>query len=904
MEVLSTSSLPVSSLVWQSRPDTWMLTFVAKATFELRPGISLLSAVQEPIHEEDVHWEDDPGRSLYAASDIEPLKPRADVVLVGSVYAAEGRPVRSTYARVVVGDMDKSIEIHQDRMMGPEGALLPGPRFSRMPLWYERAAGGPDTPNPAGIRSDLVDAYGRVTLPNLQPVGAEVVQGVAIPPVGFGPLAATWPFRSGKLGRHAATWASDRLAARPLPDDLDWSFFNSAPPDQQLAELPGETRILLENLHPQIQRLVTMFPPLRMRAVLEGRGGTHPLDVRCDTLWIDTDRSIACLTFRGQVVLERVEETGRILVSSEDPVGLRMGKSAPPTDREEIDPVRLTLVDLEEADDADLEESGALTVPPPPPGRMPGFARVQTALPGRDFGPAAVLPFAGTPQPTMREEMPTLARTGSGLPFVPTGAWAPAKLPPSAAPSAPSAPPAPPAPPVPPVSSSPAPPVPPPRPSSLGWAAAPGTAVVPPPPPGSAVVPPPPPGSAVVPPPLPGSAVVPPPPPAGSAVVPPPPPPGPPGVPAATATMPPPPPIRPPTPVPSVPGAARPESAWAAGGRPDEPVGQSIGQVVAAASAAPQAAQQDAKAGVLGASNAAAGVPVVPLYSLSKRDGSGAPTTSRSVVRPASGMDARDVLHLLWYSRESVARICRVPAWREILDEKEDRPPDDDMEDASPDKDPVELEDTRDIFEILARGAAQDVEDLGDELTAAVHPGGKFVPRLLLLAGELSFPFDERETLKAAVAVATPLTGADEPLKAAIRDARELLSADQITPGVTAEGYTTRVREALQRARKGGADLFDQQVERALLEGRHYQRRQVLGMNAVRAFLHTGTGLSQIRPAPAYLPDEISRKLPLYQKFRSRLLVELYMQEDQYEQHPAALKVLAIGRVQVLSDRR
>ena len=41
-----------------------------------------------------------------------------------------------------------------------------------------------------------------------------------------------------------------------------------------------------------------------------------------------------------------------------------------------------------------------------------------------------------------------------------------------------------------------------------------------------------------------------------------------------------------------------------------------------------------------------------------------------------------------------------------------------------------------------------------------------------------------------------------------------------------------------------------------------------------------------------------AKKLPLYQRFRARLIVELYFQEDQYETHPAALKALAIGRLQ------
>ncbi|MDI1430097.1 hypothetical protein [Polyangium sorediatum] len=369
--------------------------------------------------------------------------------------------------------------------------------------------------------------------------------------------------------------------------------------------------------------------------------------------------------------------------------------------------------------------------------------------------------------------------------------------------------------------------------------------------------------------------------------------------------------MQPPPPVPrgSQPGGAtRPadDSVWGAGlSRGETPAGPSIGQVVVAATAAAQATRDDATAGVLGASNAAAG-PSNATAAAGKREDGRLPATAFGVgVRPSGRLDVRDVVHLIWYNPESVARICRVPVWRAILDEMEDEAADESLNDPAPTKDPIIVEDTRDIFEILSRGASQDVDQLEAELGAAVRPGNKFVPSLLLLAGELSFPFDERKTLEAAIAVATPIAGADEGLKTALREAREFLtSPEQLCPAPIVEGYTARIREAYQRGRRAlGPDALDLQMERALIEGRHYQKRQVLGMSAIRAHLHTSTGTGA-RPAPVYLPDDIAKKLPLFQKFRARLLVELYFQEDQYEPHPAALKALSISRVQSSIDRR
>lgn len=166
MEVVSLSPLPVGSVLWQHRPGAWALTIIAKATFQLQQGISRLAEQQEPIHEEDNHWNDDPGRSLFSGSDLVPVKPRVDVSLIGSAYAPHGQPVNSLFVRLIVGELDKSIEVVKDRTMGADGSIAEDARFARMPLLYERAGGGHDTQNPVGLRLDVRDGYGRAKLPN------------------------------------------------------------------------------------------------------------------------------------------------------------------------------------------------------------------------------------------------------------------------------------------------------------------------------------------------------------------------------------------------------------------------------------------------------------------------------------------------------------------------------------------------------------------------------------------------------------------------------------------------------------------------------------------------------------------------------------------------------------------
>ncbi|MCC6554246.1 MAG: DUF2169 domain-containing protein [Polyangiaceae bacterium] len=297
----------------------WMLTVVCKATFRLAPGESVVHSEAEPPVEDDVHWDNNPSRSLAAASDMVPFKRRPEVILVGSAFAPGKALARSIIARLLVGEVDKAIECFGERAWDQDGNLREGPRIVKAPLRYERAAGGPDSWNPVGVRPDaLPDLYGKVPLPALQPAGSYVGRREdVVLPIGFGPIAASWPERREKLGRLAGHWPRGRWSDAPMPEGIDPGFFNAAPRDQLLAELRADERIVLEGLHPEHGRLVTNLPGLRPRATVE-RPGRAPEDVTlaCDTLWIDTDRGLAALVWRGQLALAHPAEPGRVVVST------------------------------------------------------------------------------------------------------------------------------------------------------------------------------------------------------------------------------------------------------------------------------------------------------------------------------------------------------------------------------------------------------------------------------------------------------------------------------------------------------------------------------------------------------------------------------------------------------------
>ncbi|AKT38532.1 DUF2169 family type VI secretion system accessory protein [Chondromyces crocatus] len=324
MDVVSTGPVRVASRRWPSVHGTWSLAVACKVTYALLPGVSPLASEQEGLNEDDNHWDDDPVRSVYMPGDLVPYKPCADVVLVGQGFAPNRTPVASFMVRMRVGEVDKSIEVFGERSWSPEGALVEGAQVVRASLRYERAAGGPGTWNPVGVRADgPPDPYGRILLPSLQLPGQSVGRrGEPLAPVGYGPIAPSWPTRAERIRAHYGSWDPGRWFERPLPEGFDASFFNVAPGDQQVRELRDDERIVLENLHVEHAQLSTQLPGVRPRAMAERAAGRREeIALVADTLWIDTERCVCSMVWRGRISLAHPQEAGRITVGLEEPRG-------------------------------------------------------------------------------------------------------------------------------------------------------------------------------------------------------------------------------------------------------------------------------------------------------------------------------------------------------------------------------------------------------------------------------------------------------------------------------------------------------------------------------------------------------------------------------------------------------
>ncbi len=343
MEVTWEGPCAVASIVWRKPSGSWAQTIICKLTFLLRPGEAELFEPMEPIHETDVPWPGAPAFGLYAPADLAPFKPHADVILIGHAYA-------------------------------PGDAGPPLPSFA--PNDNERSF---------VARLDVAGVDKVITLSGEQPRVTELA-----------PLPAASATRQAELGTFAGRWPDEGWNLQPIPEDISPAFFNVAPEDQRTVALRDDQHIRLTYLHPELPFLTSRLPGVRPVARLERPGvPSEGVKMTPDTLWIDTDRSVCTLTFRGRVGLDLPEDEGCIRVqvakagealrwtSTSLPKPVLSESAPPPASKEEDDAASLkATLPLTAPSPGDLPRAPRVPRPPPlpPPRSKPAEVDVAQAL--------------------------------------------------------------------------------------------------------------------------------------------------------------------------------------------------------------------------------------------------------------------------------------------------------------------------------------------------------------------------------------------------------------------------------------------------------------------------------------------------------------------------------------------
>ncbi len=322
MDVMALCPLPVG-IVWSRAPRRTM-TVIVKATYSIdRDGEARLAERQEPLAL-DQPSEISGVEELRQASDFAPWKPRADVLLVGHAWPPS--PSTRVDARLAVHDMSKRFV-----------ALAAAPSAS-IPLVsrYLRAHDG---------RPERV-----------------------------GPLAPWSPERA-ELARRGGI-GPDGLPAASAPR-VDFDYYNAAPPDQQIEGLPRAVAFTLEGLVRRGARRRVELPGARAK-VFCARREEVPFEVplTCDTLWIDTDREICALTWRGLVVVGRSEDEPLRLIVALEPTGAAMTWHSV---RAELDRALHTRA-AEPACAAAPGQTGEAPPEPPPAPSVPRFGPIPMRL--------------------------------------------------------------------------------------------------------------------------------------------------------------------------------------------------------------------------------------------------------------------------------------------------------------------------------------------------------------------------------------------------------------------------------------------------------------------------------------------------------------------------------------------
>ncbi len=328
MELLSPQSLAVGVAHWRFQPTQDSLVVALKGTFQMEPsGKAQPSAEPDPITG-DVFTGEEPelGGCRYA-SDVVPLKPKADLLLVGTAHPP--KPTSQCSVSFAVGATSLSLRVTGDRQWLDEGRASEPLAFESMPLGYERAFGGASfAANPVGKGAVGVVGKSR-PLPNVEhPSDVAKTASDQPVPAGFGPLGPHWSYRMSKWPPVTDAWIERGWPWAPA--ELDYAYFNAAQPALQVDYLSGDEKVVCDGLHPEHPRYRCELPGLRPRCfVLDQPGGKarfREVPLRLDTLWVDMDAEKLVLVWRGNVPIASrdLEDVECVYVVLEDLKGPRL----------------------------------------------------------------------------------------------------------------------------------------------------------------------------------------------------------------------------------------------------------------------------------------------------------------------------------------------------------------------------------------------------------------------------------------------------------------------------------------------------------------------------------------------------------------------------------------------------
>jgi uncharacterized protein YjbI with pentapeptide repeats len=252
------------------------------------------------------------------------FKPQAEMLVTGSCFTGE-REKGSEFVRLAVGpqdkrQIDKKLFVFGNRKWTLVGASEPD-MFSRMPVDYAHAFGGEGfDQNPVGRGMvPLTDETGAEyhPLPNVEdPKHVVKSKGDRPAPASFAAWDLTWPHH---FKKKMGTYGFDHVDKNgfSLADDIDFSLFNVAAPDQRVeGYFNGDEEVHIENMHPDRRILDFKLPGYAARCLLKLKDDgsdpeTRTIDVamKPDTIHVFPHRERCIVMFRGVAQIGTADAT-------------------------------------------------------------------------------------------------------------------------------------------------------------------------------------------------------------------------------------------------------------------------------------------------------------------------------------------------------------------------------------------------------------------------------------------------------------------------------------------------------------------------------------------------------------------------------------------------------------------
>ncbi|MER8447172.1 DUF2169 domain-containing protein [Mesorhizobium sp. M1066] len=325
-----------------------VLVAIFSASFSPSDNGQLIAAEEQlPVALCDTWFGDPASSSTRYEADIVPVKPAAEIIIIGTAHAPNGKPVREMQAGFMFAGLRKVLNVVGDRIYDAGSYSQPRP-FNSMPIVYERAYGGtiPNGPmdrrNPLGVgyrHAASADPEVRTQAPNITYPDEPFTSPSDRPrPAGFGPLGRSWLPRLPLAGTYDEAWLASQW---PLPPkDYNVRYNLCTPSDQHLPEISGGENVAIVGMTPSGRwdfRIPKVVAPIKL--IYADR--VEERVFRPDTVLIEPNLSRVTLKARLAIVTRRSAKPllqiafghvtpGYILAVRRRKAYVHPGKGAPP----------------------------------------------------------------------------------------------------------------------------------------------------------------------------------------------------------------------------------------------------------------------------------------------------------------------------------------------------------------------------------------------------------------------------------------------------------------------------------------------------------------------------------------------------------------------------------------------